>query len=161
MVGFIKALHKGLYAYDMGQPGGLNIMSIPHTLNGSGQENCIINQVLAAESNKDDPSLKKKEDTEFFYNLSAKNSKLRNQNTRRLHSSSNIGRRQKLHTPVSGRHHRMGKKNEQILSDNTTNFDKSLPTKLVYRIGYAYNSYYKMAKYAVPNQAWLSLKTSK
>ena len=45
MIGFIKALHKGHYSYETGQPGGLNIMSIPHTLNGSGQENFNTNQL--------------------------------------------------------------------------------------------------------------------
>ena len=60
MICFIKALHKGHYSYDAGQPGGLNIMSTPHTLNGSGQENFNINQLLAAESNKDDLSSNEK-----------------------------------------------------------------------------------------------------
>ena len=161
MVGFIKSLHKGHYSYDTGKPGGLNIMSIPHTLNGSGQENININQLLAAESNKDDLSSSEKK---ILNSLTISPPRTINYAIKMLAAYTSVlklGGDNSLIFQTADDITNWAIENEQILSDNTTHFDKSLPTKMVYGIGDAFNSYYKMAKYTVPNQAWLNLEDFK
>ena len=46
--------------------------------------------------------------------------------------------------------------NEQILSKNTSVFNKHLPTNFVHTIGPAYDNYFTAEKYSVPTPSWLS-----
>ena len=136
-------------------------MSIPHTLNGSGQENININQLLAAESNKDDLSSNEKK---ILNSLTISPPRTINYAIKMLAAYTSVlklGGDNSLIFQTADDITEWAIENEQILSDNTTHFDKSLPTKMVYGIGDAFNSYYKMAKYTVPNQAWLNLEDFK
>ena len=46
--------------------------------------------------------------------------------------------------------------NEQILSNNTMNFDRDLPTKTIFSFGSSFNHHFQAAKCAVPKELWLN-----
>ena len=50
---------------------------------------------------------------------------------------------------------------ELTLSENAAIFDRDLPTKIAYKVGDAFNNYFKMAKYGVPDERWLDFDQMK
>ena len=51
--------------------------------------------------------------------------------------------------------------NEQVLSEYTQQFDKQIPTKLIYQIGAGFNNYFAAAKYQVPQQSWINFNDTR
>ena len=51
--------------------------------------------------------------------------------------------------------------NEQVLSKCTQQFNKQIPTKLIYQIGAGFNNYFAAAKYQVPQQSWINFNDTK
>lgn len=47
-------------------------------------------------------------------------------------------------------------KNEQILPNNTMNFNKDPPTKIIFSFGFSYNNYFQAAKHGIPKEYWLN-----
>ena len=57
--------------------------------------------------------------------------------------------------------HEWATENEQLLSDNTFNFDKDLLSRLIYSVSQAFNDYFTAAKCGMPSESRLNLENSK
>ena len=152
LVSFIKALQKGTYHYETGQPGGLTPMAIPNTLAGSNQENTDIRQLLAAEANKEDIS---SQERKILNSNGISPPRTINYALKELKAYSSVikqGGNDTIIFLVLEEFVSWIEENEQLLSENAATFDKHLPTKIVYTVGDTINSFFKCGRYRVPEQ---------
>ena len=160
-INFIKALQKGQYHYETGQPGNLSPMGIPNMLHGQNQENINIGQLLTAEANKDDLSPQEKKlltATTIFPPRTI------NYAIKEVTAFTSVIKQGGDNTLI---YHALAEfsewmiENEQILSENTAAIDKHLPAKITYALGEAVNNFFKTGRYCVPSLTWLDFNDLK
>ena len=161
-INFIKAVHKGSYHHPTGRPDNLSPLMIPYSLISASNENMDTQSLLAAEERNSDLSSEEKAAIVTNNKLTpprtlAFSIKMMNGYTTVL----KLGGEDSLLYLSTKDFADWLVEHEEVLGEITATYDIKLPTKILFSVGDALNSFFKEGRYSVPSQHWLDFESLK
>ena len=154
----VKAINKGNYGGDQSKPTGFSPFSVAFSLNGSNQENFDTQQLLEAEERGDDLSEDQKTALKEGTIIIPRTVGFLLKSIKAFVTILSIGGEESIiHLTVKDLASFI-EENELLLSENTANSDKQLPTRIAYTIHSAIQNYVHESKYMVSGTKFLNFE---